>query len=127
MKCITCGAESVEIKKCDIPGMEYIPVVGCPNNCEEQTGYENMSHWNYRILKHKDKTGTWFGLHEVYYNKDGSINSYTQDEIVYGDTAQEVLSVLRQMLHDAETHSVREAPYDEDTDESKEANNPSKD
>ena len=126
MKCITCGSDFIELEHSKLKGFEHIPIVGCPNNCEEQTGYEKLSHWNYRILKHNDKTGTWFGLHEVYYNEDGSINSYTQDAIAFGDSPQEVRNVLRQMLDDAESRSVRVAPFHKDTNESKETDNPSK-
>lgn len=115
MKCYTCGAELVEVRKMDIPGFEHYPVVDCPNKCEEVSGMDKVKTWNYRILKHKDKKyGDWFGLHEVYYNEDGSINSYTQDAIAIGESAQEVRNVLRQMLEDANRYSVKEACFDED-------------
>lgn len=37
-----------------------------------------MRKWNYRLMKYEDGS---FGLHEVYYNADGSIDGYTKDPV----------------------------------------------
>lgn len=39
--------------------------------------------WNYRVMKRTDKTDgeVTFGIYEVYYNKDGKINSYTAEDV----------------------------------------------
>jgi len=61
--------------------------------------------WNYRILKHMDDK-PWYGLHEVYYDKEYKIVNYTNDAIVVGDSVQEILRALKMMLKDASTNTV---------------------
>ena len=57
-----------------------------------------MGHWNYRIIR-KENVGQMldpderysFGIHEVYYNDDGSISSCTVDSMdAYGTTVDEL-------------------------------------
>ena len=31
----------------------------------------NLSHWNYRIVRHKIAGGEYYRVHEVYYDVDG--------------------------------------------------------
>ena len=39
--------------------------------------------WNYRIMKREISKGEFeFGIYEVYYNEDGTINGYTKDSLV---------------------------------------------
>lgn len=38
-----------------------------------------MSHWNYRVVKHKDNEEEVFSIFEVYYNDDGSVYAYTEE------------------------------------------------
>ena len=65
--------------------------------------------WNYRLVKHDDtppktKSGeyVYYGLHEVYYNDDGSIYLYAPDAEVVGDSPEEMASTLQMMLNDIE-------------------------
>jgi len=38
--------------------------------------------WNYRIMKRKtSETDFEFGIYEVYYNEDGSIQGYTKNSL----------------------------------------------
>jgi len=40
--------------------------------------------WNYRVMKHvgaPDGTNDWFAIHEVYYDNNGNVASWTVDEI----------------------------------------------
>ena len=44
--------------------------------------------WNYRIIYHDKSDPSYYGLHEVYYNEDGSIASWTSDADIIGDDAK---------------------------------------
>jgi hypothetical protein len=48
--------------------------------------------WNYRVLKTADKDGTeMWGVHEVYYNEDGSVKSWTADDVgPHGESCDEL-------------------------------------
>lgn len=35
--------------------------------------------WNYRIIHHDTDAEPWYGLHEVYYDGDGSVMAWTKD------------------------------------------------
>jgi len=37
--------------------------------------------WNYRAILHDDPVEPWIGLHEVYYNEDGSVSAWTAEPI----------------------------------------------
>ena len=55
-----------------------------------------MSHWNHRVIKHQKTMSdgeeeTWFSIHEVYYNSDGSLQAYTENAVEpTGTTLQEL-------------------------------------
>ena len=55
--------------------------------------------WNYRVLKHVTKGGSWYQIHEVYYNKDdGSISSCSEDAPApFGETVEELQEVVELM------------------------------
>jgi hypothetical protein len=59
-----------------------------------------ITHWNYRVVKHKDMPG-WtsdMAIHEAYYEDDGGI-AVTENPIrVWGSTIDELRSVLNCML-----------------------------
>lgn len=58
-----------------------------------------MSHWNHRVMKRKLESGDFYGIHEVFYNEDGSIWSYTVDPIeVVGESIDELKQTLEWML-----------------------------
>ena len=61
--------------------------------------------WNYRVVEHPHPAGSWFGLHEVYYNAAGVIEGYTDEQAVGNDLA-DLQSTLRIMLSDAESRPV---------------------
>ena len=55
--------------------------------------------WNYRVVRQKNKLGTYYGIHEVYYNKKGKVSAMTQDLITpCGDTLEELKEDLQYML-----------------------------
>ena len=43
---------------------------------------EKMS-WNYRLIEHADPRGDWIGLHEVYYDVDGNVISWTENPATF--------------------------------------------
>ncbi len=57
--------------------------------------------WNNRIIKHEKNGTIWYGVHEVFYNKDGSIYAYTEDAItIIGETEEETIKQVEQILRD---------------------------
>ena len=57
--------------------------------------------WNNRIIKHEKDGTIWYGVHEVFYNKDGSIYAYTEDAItIIGETEEETIEQVEQILRD---------------------------
>ena len=66
--------------------------------------------WNNRIVKHEKDDTVWYSVHEVFYNKNGGINSYTEDPItILGETVEEVKSQLKMIMRDIEKHEVIDA------------------
>lgn len=58
-----------------------------------------MSHWNHRVIKKVTEIGTFYGIHEVFYNDDGSIYSYTENPVdVFGENIAELQQTLEWML-----------------------------
>lgn len=57
--------------------------------------------WNNRIIKHEKDGNTWYSVHEVFYNEDGSIYAYTDDAItIIGETEEEAVEQAEQILRD---------------------------
>jgi hypothetical protein len=54
--------------------------------------------WNYRITKHTDKGEEWYGIHEVYYDKDDKPEMISENPIAaHGLTVDEIKSDLDMM------------------------------
>lgn len=67
--------------------------------------------WNYRIIKRTDsQTGkVGYHLHEVYYNSRGEIQGMTETpDSPFGETLEEFVHDLENMLKDAKSQSVLE-------------------
>ena len=57
--------------------------------------------WNNRIIKHEKGGATWYSVHEVFYNEDGSIYAHTDDPItIVGETEEEAVEQAEQILRD---------------------------
>ena len=57
--------------------------------------------WNNRIIKHEKDGDTWYSVHEVFYNEDGSIHARTEDAItIIGETEEETIGQVEQILRD---------------------------
>ena len=66
--------------------------------------------WNNRIIKHEKDGVTWYSVHEVFYNKDGSIYAYTEDPItIVGETKSETIGQVEQILRDIKDTLVIDA------------------
>ena len=61
-----------------------------------------MSYWNHRIIKKVYESGEiQLGVHEVFYNDDGTIYGFTEDPAdasVFGTEDDDLLADLRQYL-----------------------------
>ena len=54
--------------------------------------------WNYRIVRRKCSDGDKYGIHEVYYNEDGSIWAISEQPCMpFGETKKELLNDLSMM------------------------------
>lgn len=55
--------------------------------------------WNYRVMRHTISNGEeWYGIHEVYYEEDGTIKFYSTDSIhPHGETEKELQKDLEMM------------------------------
>jgi len=57
--------------------------------------------WNNRIIKHEKDGTTWYSVHEVFYDEDGSIYAHTEDSItIVGETEEETIEQVEQILRD---------------------------
>jgi len=71
-----------------------------------------MSSWNNRVIKHTythqdGTTEDWFGVHEVFYNKEGQILYFTEDPVApNGETYEDLIKDIEQMLADAKKAPV---------------------
>ena len=61
--------------------------------------------WNYRVVRHGEGDRLWYGLHEVYYNDDGSICCWAPKADVVGESLKELRDGLDFMLVAASRHS----------------------
>lgn len=58
-----------------------------------------MAHWNHRVVQSKTGDYISFGIHEVFYNDDGSIHAYTEEPIsVCNESLKELRETLERML-----------------------------
>tara|TARA_R100000278_G_scaffold51752_1_gene43723 strand:+ start:162 stop:398 length:237 start_codon:yes stop_codon:yes gene_type:complete len=63
--------------------------------------------WNNRIIKHEKDGATWYSVHEVFYNEDGSIYAHTDDPItIVGETEEEAVEQAEQILRDIKDKPV---------------------
>ena len=63
--------------------------------------------WNNRIIKHEKGGATWYSVHEVFYNEDGSIYAHTDDPItIVGETEEEAVEQAEQILRDIKDKPV---------------------
>ena len=55
--------------------------------------------WNHRVMKMKDGEDDFYQIHEVFYDKEGNVESYTKNGVtVGGNNIEEVKWVLQEML-----------------------------
>lgn len=55
--------------------------------------------WNYRVIKHEKLDGSWFSIHEVYYDDDGNPWACTEDPASpFGETEEELRAGAAMMM-----------------------------
>lgn len=67
--------------------------------------------WNYRIVRYRDNSG--FGLHEVYYDKDGEPWGMTEEPATFVCDLEEGRSGITAALMTARTDALRRSVLDE--------------
>ena len=76
--------------------------------------------WNYRVMKSypATKSDAWYSIREVYYDKDGKVDGWTEDEIApESDTVEGLLEILglmrncldKPILDEAELEAMKDA------------------
>ena len=67
--------------------------------------------WNYRVMRHGEEDT--YGLHEVYYNKQGKICLWTEDSLVpVRESVDELEEELTMMLRDVKKSKHDVLDYD---------------
>lgn len=80
-----------------------------PDDAEIDAAAAAINDWDWRVVRHEEEGRTWYGIHEVYFGKGGTVLTMTEDPIEpYGDTLEEIIQDLRDMLKVAETGLVVE-------------------
>jgi len=70
--------------------------------------------WNYRVLKSKDGEDDWYQIHEVYYDENDNVKSWTVNgATVCGNTLVEVRSLLELMLKSLDNEILNQNKEDE--------------
>jgi len=55
--------------------------------------------WNYRVMKKRNEDGaSTYGVHEVYYNDDGSIRGYTENSVTPNSESAEDLAKTMKLI-----------------------------
>lgn len=52
--------------------------------------------WNHRVVKHMEDSSPWFAIHEIYYDPDGKIDTWTDPIEPYGEDQAELWKDLIQ-------------------------------
>lgn len=70
--------------------------------------------WNYRIIEHysPEPGETYYVLTEVYYDKNGKLMAYSDDNTILGNDKEEIIRVLEMMLADAKKDQPILTPKD---------------
>lgn len=63
--------------------------------------------WNYRIVYHNKADYPEYAIHEVFYGKDGKVESWTSNPIdPSGESKTDVIGILEMMLKDVKKKPV---------------------
>jgi len=69
-----------------------------------------MSSWNYRIIYWDKEEYPYYSLHEVYYDKDGNIISYTLEPIEFvtdeENGSDDLIGSIQMALNDVNKYPV---------------------
>lgn len=73
-----------------------------------------MGYWNYRVLMRQDPTeGETYEVHEVYYDEDGEISTWTERPTKVGEGSAECLKkTLEHMINALDKPVLREVQLD---------------
>lgn len=73
---------------------------------------EMADYWNTRIIKHtikySDIIEIWYGIHEVYYYKDGRPAAWTEEPIRFSFEDKEHFEDMLRQISDAKERTVLE-------------------
>ncbi len=69
--------------------------------------------WNYRIIHHDKDKHPYFAVHEVFYDDDGKITSWTAEPIdITGESKPDLIKTLGKMLEDIKNEVLIESRLD---------------
>ena len=68
-----------------------------------------MKTWEYRIIKHDTGETEYYAVHEVYFDKSGKAEGWTEEPVsISGDNQQEVQKILGQMAKNCKNSVLNE-------------------
>ena len=56
-----------------------------------------MRHWSYRVIKHITGDIIWFGIHDVYFRADDSVELYSEEPVVSMESLEDLESELEKL------------------------------
>lgn len=72
-----------------------------------------MSHWNHRIIRHKEPSEDWYAIHETYYDEEGLPYAWTVEPgKPVGENVDGLIWILERMLEDAKRFKDDVIDYD---------------
>lgn len=89
-----------------------------PEKIEEFSESISDSHWNHRIIMKQDKYyGTYFEMHEVYYNENNEPWGWTSECEVYSFENYQNLLEMKKQVENAMNQTVLKLEIDENGEE----------
>ena len=63
--------------------------------------------WNYRVIRHDKEEKIFYQIHEVYYDDNNKIETFTENAVhPFGESIEELITDLDHMLGDARKYEV---------------------
>ena len=67
--------------------------------------------WNHRVITHHHADETYHSVHEVFYEKDGSLMGYAETGVGCGETIEELKTELARITLALESPTLFEADF----------------
>ena len=71
--------------------------------------------WNYRIMRHEVDGEVWYGVHEVFYDEDGSVSWTTKPVFGPSETADDLIASAEMLLKDIKKYKESPLEYGDES------------